>query len=147
MRECGINPSECGYEEETTVDTNESGIDQLLKIISGFWNKEEKNFTIGGERAKIKVVKAFKDGECPNAQKEEVHNVLKLITKLDPTQEVEEPQNDEQDQVLHLAGVKSIIPQIAAVVSSSDGKEDKLLNNLKFMQESELTLIKRNAGL
>ena len=151
MRECGINPAECGYEDdderEPTNDPNESGVNQLLKIISGFWNKLERNFTIGGERAKIKVVKAFKDGECPNAQEDEVHNVLKLITKLDPSQSVEPEQNDEQDHVLKLAGVKSMIPQIAAVISSTDGKEDKLLNNLKFMQENELSLIKRNAGL
>ena len=139
MRECGINPAECGYEDtETPNDPNESGINQLLKIISGFWNKLERNFTIGGERAKIKVVKAFKDDECPNAKEDDVRNVLKLITKLDPTHEVE-PQNDEQDHVLKLAGVKSILPQLSVITA------ENMPNDI--MQESELTLIKRNAGL
>ena len=145
IRECGLNPMECGYTEEQPVETNESGVNQLLKVISGFWNKNERNFTIGGERAKIKVVKAAEDdGECPNASEEDVIQVLKLIDKLDPSSEVKS-HSDDQDHVLKLAGVKSILPQVVA--TAVDDKEDKLLNNLKFMQESDLALIKRNAGL
>ncbi len=141
MKECGINPAECGYEdEEQSNNSNESGINQLLKNIAGFWNKQARNFTIGGERAKIKTVKSYKDGECPNAQDEDVQNVLKLIDRLDPSQPVHS-QSDEQDHVLKLAGVKSILPLIT--MASTDANNE---SNLSVMNES-LTHIKRNAGL
>lgn len=144
IKECGLNPMECGFND---AESNESGVHQLLKIISGFWNSQEKNFTIGGERAKIKVVKAFDDGECPNASKDDVKKVLKLIDIKDPSQPV---QSDDQHQILKLAGIKSVLPQIA--VMSTDDKEHKLLNNLRIMKEqpiseNEIDLIKRNAGL
>ena len=143
MEECGINPAECGYEEEQEIVSDENGIEQLLKTIAGFWNKEEKNFTIGGERAKIKVVKAFKDGECPNASEEDVKRVLLMIDKKDPSH------STEQDNVLHLAGVKKSEPEI--VIVQHDNREDNLLNNIKVMQEEPLleglNQLKRNAGL
>ena len=146
IKECGLSPMECGFENPDK--SNESGVNQLLKIISGFWNKQEKNFTIGGERAKIKVVKAFNDGECPNADEDDVKKVLKLIDIKDPSQPV---QSGEQNQLLKLAGIKSVMPQVA-VISSTDNKENSLLNNLKIMKEqpiseNEIDLIKRNAGL
>jgi hypothetical protein len=131
IRECGLNPKECGFsdDESQVSDSNESGIDQLLKIIAGFWNREEKNFTIGGTRAKIKIVKAFEDGECPNANDRDVKQVLMLIDKKDPSQSMTQTVN-----------------------TPSDSREHGLLNNLKVMKEqpvmeSELSQIMKNAGL
>jgi hypothetical protein len=76
-------------------------MDQILKTISGFWNKEAKNFTIGGTRAKQKVVKAFKDGEFPNATEEDVKAVLRKIEELDPS-------TSEHEGIMKLAGVPTI---------------------------------------
>ena len=148
IKECGLTQMECGFTEESPEETNESGVNQLLKIITGFWNSMEKNFTIGGQKAKIKVKKAYDDGECPNASDEDVINVFKFIDAKDPSEPL---QSDEQDHVLHLAGVKKTMPHIA-VISSGDTKADSLLNNIKTMKEqpiseNELALIKRNAGL
>lgn len=136
IRECGLTPMECGYMEDES-ESNESGVDQLKRVIAGFWNDTEDNFTIGGERAKIKVAKAYKDGECPNATDSDLKHVLMLITNKDPSEPVHSP---EQEKVIKLSGVKV------------DNREGNLLKNLQVMQEqpiaeSELALIKRNAGL
>ena len=148
LREFGIDPAECGYadpeeeEQGPETDPKKSGIDQLLSIIAGFWNTEKKNFTIGGTRCKIKVKKAYEDGDCPNADEEDVKRVMKLIDAKDPS---EEPSGDmgaiEQDNVLKLAGVKQ-----------SDERETDSSNKVSVIQkqplaESELSIIKRNAGI
>ena len=97
MRECGIAPMECGFEDES----GEGGAQQMLKTIAGFWNKEAKNFTIGGTRAKTKVVKGWKEGEFPNASEEDLKKVLHLIDKMDPSAQ----SNDELGHIKHLAGM------------------------------------------
>jgi hypothetical protein len=85
IRECGLTPMECGFGDMNANDTDDSGVEQMLKTIAGFWNREEKNFTIGGTRAKTKVAKAFKDGEFPNATEQELAHVFHLIDKMDPS--------------------------------------------------------------
>lgn len=139
IKECGLNPMECGFSDDQSPNL-ESGIDQLLRIVAGFWNKEARNFTIGGTRAKIKVMKAFEDGECPDATEDEVKRVLLLIDKKDPSSE---EQDNQQHAVLRLAGVNQ---------PTQDERESNLMHNLHIMQErpiSEgiLSQIKRNAGL
>ena len=79
--ECGMSPEDFGFDQES----NEDGVHQMLKSIAGFWNHENKNFTIGGTRAKTKVVKSFKDGEFPNANEQDLHKVMQLIDKMDPS--------------------------------------------------------------
>ena len=81
IRECGLDPKSVGFDSTE----NEDGTTQLLKVVVGFFNREKRNFTIGGERAKIKVVKAFKNEECPNASEEDLAKVLKIISRLDPS--------------------------------------------------------------
>ena len=81
IRECGLDPKSVGFDSAE----NEDGTTQLLKVVVGFFNREKRNFTIGGERAKIKVVKAFKNEECPNASEEDLAKVLKIISRLDPS--------------------------------------------------------------
>jgi hypothetical protein len=99
MRECGIAPMECGFEDES----GEGGPQQMLKTIAGFWNKEARNFTIGGTRAKTKIVKGWKEGEFPNASEDDLKQVLQLIDKMDPSAQ---PQgNDELGHIRHLAGL------------------------------------------
>ena len=148
MKECGINPAECGYEDEVEA-TDENGFEQLCKIVAGFWNKDEKNFTIGGERAKIKVTKAFKDGDCPNASKDDLKQVLKLIELKDPSNEVPTQDMDvattEHDDILQLAGIRS--PN-----TNDDTRGENLLKQIIHMREDSIinesiTQLQRNAGI
>lgn len=81
IKECGMSPEDIGIETEEA----ESGTSQILKSIAGFWNKEARNFTIGGTRAKIEVVKGFKDGKFPNATPDDVKSVLRRIEQIDPS--------------------------------------------------------------
>jgi len=98
IQECGLTPMECGFEQDTVVP-DENGADQIKRFISGFWNKEQKNFTIGGTRAKTKIIKAFKDGEFPNASEDDVREILGMIERLDPS-------GHEQAHIMKLAGVQ-----------------------------------------
>jgi hypothetical protein len=70
-------------------ETTGNPIHDILKAIAGFWNATKKNFTIGGTRAKIKVLKGFKDGEFPNSEPEHVKKVIDMIEKMDPTKDTE----------------------------------------------------------
>jgi hypothetical protein len=107
LRESGLTPSEIGFNEMEDEEGNEpqeehlSGKEQILNSIAGFWNKEERNFTIGGTRVKTKIIKGFKDGEYSNASEEDVREILQKVDQLDPSEDARE-----QNDVLRLAGVK-----------------------------------------
>ena len=105
IKECGMEPTEIGFDDES----NESGVEQILKSIAGFWNKEARNFTIGGMRAKIKVKKGYEDGEFPNATTEDVQAVLSKIDQLDPSGDVDhvvKMANVPQDDKASVLGAK-----------------------------------------
>jgi len=99
MRECGIAPMECGFGDMDDEGNHENGVEQMLKSIAGFWNREAKNFTIGGTRCKTKIAKDFKDGEFPNATEQDLEHVFHLIDKMDPS----EHGHDELSRIKHLA--------------------------------------------
>jgi hypothetical protein len=101
IRECGLTPMECGFASEEDLGQDASGIDQMLKSVSGFWNREEKNFTIGGTRAKTRIAKGFKDGEFPNATEQELQHVFHMIDKMDPSEE--HGHHDELSRIKQLA--------------------------------------------
>ena len=96
MESLGIDPREMGIEIE------QDPVDSILKSISGFWNPQAKNFTIGGTKAKIKIFKDFKAGEYPGCQPQHVKHVIDMIEKMDPSSDVH---GQEQSHVLRLAGV------------------------------------------
>jgi hypothetical protein len=132
IKECGLDNEECGF-SSNKEQSRSSGVDELLKVISGFWNATDKNFTIGGTRAKIKVVKAFQDGECPSATEDDVKQALLFITKKDPSTDasVEPTSLDDID---------------------TDNREKHMFDKMIYMQEepvmeSELDKIKRFAGI
>jgi hypothetical protein len=75
----------CGIKPEPEEQTHEAPIEEMIKSISGFFNPQEKNFTIGGTRAKIKVLKDFKNGVYKGAKPHHVKQVLLMIDKLDPS--------------------------------------------------------------
>ena len=96
LDECGMTPQDIGFEQP-----QENGLQSMLKFISGFYNKDainEGNFPLGGTRIKIKVKKAFDDGEFGNASTEDLTKVLKFIDMKDPS-------GDEQQHMLRMAGV------------------------------------------
>lgn len=75
--ETGLSFEECGFE-------NEGGLQEMLEFISGFYNREEKNFPLGGQRIKIKIKKDFEDGKYPSASPKDLIKVLKFIDIKDP---------------------------------------------------------------
>jgi hypothetical protein len=91
----------CGIKMDKP-DTSGDPVHDILKSIAGFWNPKEKNFTIGGTRAKIKVLKGFKDGEFPHSQPEHVKKVIDMIEKMDPTK------NDELGRIKQLSGTMQV---------------------------------------
>lgn len=130
MRECGINPMECGFAEE------QSGVDEIENSISGFWNPEEENFTIGGTRAKTKIIKGLKDGEFPHASVDDARHVINKIEQLDPSN------SQEQDDIFTLAGINT----------PGDDRSDRLdfmMKEINSMNENAnlLDQIRKNAGL
>lgn len=142
IREAGLDACECGYcddddtdqddgdRENLDVDGSVSGTDQILQSISGFWNREKKNFTLGGTRVKTKIIKSFKEGEYSNASKSDLMKVLKLIDRMDPS--FGEHEHDHAH-------------------APSDGREEHItmmIKELQPMNESiDLTRIKKNAGI
>jgi hypothetical protein len=92
LESCGMAPQDVGFEPEV------NGLESMLKYVSGFYNRDEGNFPLGGMRVKIKVKKAFEDGEFGPAQPGELAKVLKFIDMKDPS-------GDEQHSVLRLAGI------------------------------------------
>ena len=99
IRECGLTPMECGFGDQEAANEHASGVHQMLSSVAGFWNRENKNFTIGGTRAKTKIIKGFKEGEFPNASQEDLDQVLHIIDKMDPSHS-----GHELDRIKHLAG-------------------------------------------
>jgi len=119
IKECGMSPEEVGFAPE-------SGLPAMLKYISGFYNKDDGNFPLGGMRIKIKVKKAFEDGEFGDVDPAELIKVLKFIDAKDPSDEIN---HHEQQHVLKLAGVgNGVLPteaphEIADIHADNLGQE------------------------
>jgi len=91
---CGMAPKDFGFEQP-----GEQGLPAMLKYISGFYNKDDGNFPLGGQRIKIKVKKAFEDGEFGESDPADLLKVIKFIDMKDPS-------GNEHNQIMKLAGVK-----------------------------------------
>jgi len=96
LSDCGMSPQDVGF-----AQPQDDGLQGMLRYISGFYNKDEGNFPLGGMRVKIKVKKAFEDGEFGNAAPEELLKVIKFIDAKDPS-------GNEHNQVMRLSGVKQV---------------------------------------
>ena len=123
IKECGLSVEECGFDSD---GHDGNPVHNMLKTIAGFWNSHDKNFTIGGTRAKTKIVKGFKEGEFPNASEQDVAHVLKLIDKMDPS-------GNEHNQIIRLAGLPQHNHTVDEEVVSNDVKSefDKLMQAFK----------------
>jgi hypothetical protein len=98
MKECGMDPKEFGFEHGDSSNPME----EMWKSVEGFLNRDEGNFTIGGTRAKIRVLKGFKNGDFPGARPEHVKAIMSKIDQLDPSMN---GHAEEHDRMRHLAGV------------------------------------------
>jgi hypothetical protein len=145
IRECGLTPMECGFDDDSENSGNP--VEQMLKSIAGFWNKEERNFTIGGTRAKVKIIKDFKNGEFKGATPEDVKQVLALVDKMDPSSE----HNQELGHIKHLSGIHGMHPQAVEIEIGGSGQinpHDMMKSIMGSMNESdELTTMLKIAGL
>jgi len=94
IENCGCAPQDVGYDEEPQAD----GLHEMLKYISGFYNKEDGTFPLGGTRIKIKVKKEFDEGVFGNASEDDLAKVMHFIEKKDPS-------SNEQNHIMKLAGV------------------------------------------
>jgi len=95
LESCGMKPQDIGFDAP-----EEQGLPGMLKYISGFYNKDEGNFPLGGMRIKIKVKKEFEDGKFGGASEDDLIKVIKFIDSKDPS-------NHEHQHVVRLAGVQA----------------------------------------
>jgi len=102
IKDCGMTPQDVGFDAP-----QEQGLPGMLKYISGFYNKDEGNFPLGGMRVKIKVKKAFDDGEFGSASPDDLIKVIKFIDAKDPS-------GHEQHDVIRLAGHRPEKPHVHA---------------------------------
>ena len=155
MRECGINPMECGYEEEYQNDAD-SDYELMEKFVSGFFNREEGNFPLGGQGIITKVQKFADEKGC---SEDALAAIIDLINEKDPshgipTSDESHEHSQEQHDIFKLAGINDVEPEITVVKldNSGDKRADSLLKHIKHMQETPIMegtieQIKRNAGL
>jgi hypothetical protein len=126
---CGIVPQQHSHEEP---------LKEIMKSIAGFFNPQKRNFTIGGTRCKIKVLKDFKNGMFKGAKPHHVKQVITMIDKLDPSS-----QDHEMGRMRHLSGVKSH-PGNPQDIKLSVAEEDQLqgFDVNSFIQQ--LTALSKN---
>ena len=149
LQECGINPASVGFKSK------ESGVEEILKSISGFWNRDatitEGNFTIGPTRVITKIISNFKNGNFENATKEDVGRVISMVKKMDPPSSVNQP-GDELGHIKHLSGMTHTIDEASAESSEefaklmadfkakhSDADIDELIQQYKDQESSNPT--------
>jgi len=139
IRECGLNPMECGFSED---DNESNGIQEVRDSIEGFWNEDGENgngnYTIGGTAVKEKIKKKFRGGEYKHATIEDVKQVLAEIEEDDPSSDVH---SQEHDDVMHLAGIKK---------HDGDSRLDKMtimVRELQVNESDDLAQIRKYAGL
>lgn len=97
--ECGLPPQDGGSKPMAPPsEPAGSSIDDMKQFASGWWNKQEKNFTISGEGVKTKLLKQFRG----RADQGDLEQMMSFIDKLDPSSSAHQ-----KDRVLSLAGVKN----------------------------------------
>jgi hypothetical protein len=84
-----------------------NGKDDMMKFASGFYNREKKDFTLGGTGVKIKIDKQF-----PDANPREKEEVFAHIDHIDPSSSVHQKERIKglaglggHDKIAHAHGV------------------------------------------
>jgi hypothetical protein len=91
IEECGMSPDEFGFEPK------HNPLEDMWKKIEGFWDGSK--FNTGGTKAKIIIMKGFKNGEFPGAEPEHVKHMISTIEEMDPT-------SNELGHLRHLSGMR-----------------------------------------
>ena len=118
--ECGMDAAEIGFDQP-----QEEGVPAMLKYLSGFYNKEVGNFPLGATRLKIKIKKAWEDGEFGNCSDQDVIKVFKLIDAKDPS--AGSGHNQEHAHIVKLAGVN---PQQSPIGGLNPDHIENDMNNV-----------------
>jgi hypothetical protein len=92
ISDCGMSPKDAGF------DQPQDPLESMLKFVSSFYNRESQSFPLGGTRVKIKVKKAWEDGEFGDADQDSVIKVLKFVDAKDPS-------GNEHNQIMRVSGV------------------------------------------
>ena len=100
IEDCGCAPQDVGYDQE---QPQADGLHEMLKYISGFYNREDGTFPLGGTRIKIKVKKEFDEGAFGDASEDDLVKVMHFIEKKDPS-------SNEHNSIMKLAGVQNQEP-------------------------------------
>ncbi len=124
IEECGMTPMECGFEN------NGSDLQAMKEFMQGFWNTEEKNFTIGGQKMKDKLLDKF-----PNANERDIEDAFGLVDKIDPPEPIRQ-----QNDILRLAGVDRPVDE-----TSADMDIDAMFNDL--MKQSGAKTTSSSSGM
>ena len=139
LDQCGLTPESCGFMPE------KSGLESMLEYVSGFFNREEGNFPLGGERIKIKIKKDYEDGKFPTATPQDVDKICKFIDRKDPGT------SPEQQDIYKLSGVRA--PATVSSDESIDNKETQLdeliheLDAIQYGKQDTLESIRKLAGI
>jgi hypothetical protein len=94
LAEFGMDPTAMKQIAPATEPQGDSKED-MEKFASGFYNREKKNFTIGGTGVKIKL-----DKEFPGAHPKEKEEVFSTIDRIDPSSPVHQ-----KERIKSLAGL------------------------------------------
>ena len=100
VADAGFTLEEFGFEppKEIAPPSQPAGSskDDMMKFASGFYNREKKNFTLGGTGVKVKIDKQF-----PDADPREKEEVFGHIDHIDPSSSVHQ-----KERIRGLAGLQ-----------------------------------------
>jgi len=96
LEEFGMDPSDKPMAPAT--EPQGSSAEDMLRFASGFYNREKKNFTIGGTGVKVKLEKEFMD-----ADPREKAQVFATIDRIDPSSSLHQ-----QERIKKLSGLGAV---------------------------------------
>jgi len=144
IKECGMDPTEFGLEPEV------NGTEEMIKFISGFYDKESGAFPLGAMRIKIKLKKAAEDGAFGDVAEDELGKVLKFIDMKDPGAG---NADHEQHAILRLAGVSHNDrtvdeegPDFSNMMKGMGGDVNSMFNQMKATPGANVTSTSSSSG-
>jgi hypothetical protein len=121
IEECGMTPMECGFAN------NGSDLKAMKQFMSGFFNREEHNITIGGERLKIKLEKEF-----PDADPQDLEAAFEFIDRVDPPADLKQ-----HNDIVRLSGIKNT--PVDEEMPGANMDIDAMFNQLTGMPGAKVT--------
>lgn len=144
IKECGMDPKEFGLEPEV------NGTEEMIKFISGFYDKESGAFPLGAMRIKIKLKKAAEDGAFGDVAEDELGKVLKFIDMKDPGAGNAE---HEQHAILRLAGIShndrtvdEEVPDFSNIMKGMGSNVNSMFNQMKSTPGANVTSTSSSSG-